>query len=221
MSVNDMTGIREAIKSVEDYVREAVQQYETGHGWSHIERVVRLATHIHDCEVKGDRDTVVLGALLHDIGDHKFALHDGPAEIRRILGSLGIDQGIVEEVVSINENISFSKGQSDRLKSPELQIVQDADRLDAMGAIGIARAFSYGGFKGREIYDPRQGFVNPPGFADSKKSASTVHHFYDKLLVLKNLMNTPTGRKMADERHDFMVRYLEQFFSEWNSGNEY
>ena len=146
---------------------------------------MRLATNIHECEAKGDRHTVVLGALLHDIGDHKFALHDGPAEIRRILGSLGIDQGIVDEVVSINENISFSKGESDRPKSDELQIVQDADRLDAMGAIGIARAFSYGGFKGREIYDPRQGFVNPPGFADSKNSASTVHHFYDKLLVLK------------------------------------
>jgi len=218
MSVNDMAGMQEAIKSVEDYVREAVQQYESGHGWSHIERVVRLATHIHECEAKGDRHTVVLGALLHDIGDHKFALHDGPAEIRRILGSLGIDQGIVDEVVSINENISFSKGKSERPKSVELQIVQDADRLDAMGAIGIARAFSYGGFKGREIYDPRQGFVNPPGFADSKNSASTVHHFYDKLLVLKNLMNTPTGRKLAEERHDFMVRYLEQFYREWNNG---
>lgn len=213
-----MTGKTEAIKSVEEYVREAVQQYDSGHGWSHIERVVRLAVHIHDCDALGDRYTVELGALLHDIGDHKFAVHDGPAEIRRILGSLRIDQGMIDEVVSINENISFSKGKSDRPKSDELQIVQDADRLDAMGAIGIARAFSYGGFKGREIYDPRQGFVNPPGLADSKNSASTVHHFYDKLLVLKNLMNTPTGRKLAEERHDFMVRYLEQFYREWNAG---
>ncbi len=213
-----MTGKPEAIKSVEDYVREAVQQYESGHGWSHIERVVRMAIHIHDCEAKGDKFTVELGALLHDIGDHKFALHDGPAEIRRILGSLGIDQGVIDEVVSINENISFSKGKSDEPKGYELQIVQDADRLDAMGAIGIARAFSYGGFKGREIYDPRQEFVNPTGYADSKNSASTVHHFYDKLLVLKNLMNTPTGRKLAEERHDFMVRYLEQFYREWNAG---
>ena len=213
-----MTAKPEAKKSVEEYVREAVQQYESGHGWSHIERVVRLAVHIHDCEAKGDRLTIELGALLHDIGDHKFALHDGPAEIRRILGSLGIAQVVIDEVVSINENISFSKGKSDGPKSYELQIVQDADRLDAMGAIGIARAFSYGGFKGREIYDPRQGFVNPPGYADSKNSASTVHHFYDKLLVLKNLMNTPTGRKLAEERHDFMVRYLEQFYREWNAG---
>ncbi len=141
-----------------------------------------------------------------------------PAGIRRILGSLGIDQGVIVEVVNINENISFSKGKSDRPKSDELQIVQDADRLDAMGAIGIARAFSYGGFKGREMYDPGQGLVNPPGLADSRNSASTVHHFYDKLLVLKNLMNTPTGRKLAEERHDFMVRYLEQFYREWNGG---
>ena len=163
-----MTGKTEAIKSVEEYVREAVQQYDSGHGWSHIERVVRLSLHIHDCEAKGDRYTVELGALLHDIGDHKFALHDGPAEIRRILGSLMTDQGVIDEVVSINENISFSKGNSERPKSDELQIVQDADRLDAMGAIGIARAFSYGGFKGREIYDSRQGFVNPPGHADLK-----------------------------------------------------
>lgn len=213
-----MTGKTEAIKSVEEYVREAVQQYDSGHGWSHIERVVRLAVHIHDCEAKGDRYIVELGALLHDIGDHKFAVHDGPAEIRRILGSLMVDQGVIDEVVSINENISFSKGKSDRPKSDELQIVQDADRLDAMGAIGIARAFSYGGFKGREIYDPRQGFVNPPSLADSKNSASTVHHFYEKLLVLKNLMNTSTGRKLAEERHDFMVRYLEQFYREWNGG---
>lgn len=214
-----MPGKTEAIKSVEEYVRKAVQQYDSGHGWSHIERVVRLAVHIHDCEAKGDRYIVELGALMHDIGDHKFAVHDGPAEIRRILGSLSIDQGVVNEVVSINENISFSKGKSDRPKSDELQIVQDADRLDAMGAIGIARAFNYGGFKGREIYDPRQGFVNPPGFADSKNSASTVHHFYDKLLVLKDLMNTPTGRKLAEERHDFMVRYLDQFYREWNAGD--
>ena len=211
----------ETIKFVSDYVREAVQKHDSGHGWSHIERVVRLALHINECEGKGDRYIIELAALMHDIGDSKFAAHDGPAEIRRILGSQDVDQRIMDEVVTINENISFSKGKHNTPKSDELKIVQDADRLDAMGAIGIARAFSYGGFKGREIYDPRQGFVNPPGFADSKNSASTVHHFYDKLLVLKNLMNTPTGRKMANERHDFMVRYLEQFFSEWNSGNEY
>lgn len=208
---------KEITKDVEDYVKSAVEKHESGHGWSHIERVVRLALHIHDCEKSGDRFTIQLAALLHDIGDHKFALHDGPAEIRRILGVAGIGEEIIHEVVSINENISYSKGKNDITKSPELKIVQDADRLDAMGAVGIARAFNYGGFKGNEIYDPRQGFVNPPNLASvSSHSASTVHHFYDKLLVLRGLMNTETGRRLADERHDFMVRYLEQFFREWN-----
>jgi uncharacterized protein len=216
-----MINEQEIITKVSEFVKEAMQQHDTGHGWSHIERVVRLALHIHGCEGKGDRFTVELGALMHDIGDHKFAAHDGPAEIRRLLSGLGVDASVTEEVVSINENISFSKGKNDIVKSDELQVVQDADRLDAIGAIGIARAFNYGGFRGREIYDPRADRTAPPGLASSStNSASTVHHFYDKLLILRELMNTPTGRMLADERHDFMVRYLNQFFREWNPGNE-
>lgn len=206
------------INEVEAYVREAVQQHDSGHGWSHIERVVRLALHIHECEMSGDRFTIELAALLHDIGDHKFAAHDGPSEIRRVLGKAGVGQKVIDEVVMINENISFSKGRNEIIKSAELQIVQDADRLDAMGAVGIARAFNYGGFKGSEIYDPREGYINPPSLASAgSRSSSTVHHFYDKLLLLRDLMNTPTGRRLADERHDFMVKYLEQFFREWHA----
>jgi uncharacterized protein len=213
-----MTDKTQILKFVEDFVREAVQKHDSGHGWSHIERVARLALHIHECEGKGDRYIIELGALLHDIGDSKFALHDGPAEIRRILSSQGVDPGIIDEVVSINESISFSKGKHDAPKSDELQIVQDADRLDAMGAIGIARAFNYGGFAGNEIYDTREGYANPPNLAAARSHASsTVNHFYEKLLHLKDLMNTDTGRKLAGERHDFMVRYLEQFYREWNS----
>ncbi|MCU0378444.1 MAG: HD domain-containing protein [Bacteroidales bacterium] len=213
-----MREVKEITKEVEDYVRGAVDKYESGHGWSHIERVVRLAIYIRDCEKRGDRFTIELAALLHDIGDHKFALHDGPAEIRRLLGESGVAEDIIREVVYINENISFSKGKNDIIKSPELQIVQDADRLDAMGAVGIARAFNYGGFKGSEIYDPREGYLNPPSLGSgSSRSLSTVHHFYDKLLLLRDLMNTPTGRRLADERHDFMVKYLEQFFREWDA----
>lgn len=212
---------QEVINKVSEFVKEAMQKHDSGHGWSHIERVVRLALHIHECEVKGDRFTVELGALMHDIGDHKFAAHDGPAEIRRLLGSHGVDASVTEKVVDINENISFSKGKNNISKSDELQIVQDADRLDAIGAIGIARAFNYGGFRGREIYDPRADRKAPPGLASaSSNSPSTVHHFYDKLLMLREMMNTPTGRKLANERHDFMVRYLDQFFREWNPGNE-
>jgi uncharacterized protein len=214
-----MKSVPEIISEVEGFVREAVRQYDSGHGWSHIERVVRLALYIQQCEGRGDRFTVELAALLHDVGDHKFAVHDGPAEIRALLGRLGVDASVTDEVVNINENISFSRGRIMTAKSAELQIVQDADRLDAMGAVGIARAFSYGGFKGREIYDPRAGLPGQPGVSSSSRnSASTIHHFYDKLLLLRNLMNTATGRMLADERHDFMVNFLDQFLREWDQG---
>jgi uncharacterized protein len=210
---------REIINEVSDFVREAVRHYDSGHGWSHIERVVRLALYIHECEGRGDRFTVELAALLHDVGDHKFAVHDGPAEIRALLGKLGVKESVTEEVVSINEKISFSKGPATGPKSDELQIVQDADRLDAMGAVGIARAFSYGGFKGRELYDPRAGLPGQPGVSSSSRnSASTIHHFHDKLLLLRNLMNSATGRRLADERHDFMLSFLSQFMREWDQG---
>jgi uncharacterized protein len=215
--IDAMRDRNEIIKVVEEYVKEAVEKHDSGHGWSHIERVVRLALHIHECENKGDRFTIELGALLHDIGDHKFSEYDGPAEIRKLLGGLALEKSIIDEVISINENISFSKGISTGPKSIELQVVQDADRLDAMGAIGIARAFNYGGYKGNEIYDPLERYLNPPGPGVAQlKSSSTIHHFYEKLLVLKDLMNTVTGKKLAAERHDFMIRYLDQFFSEWN-----
>lgn len=214
-----MKSVQEIISEVEGFVREAVRQYDSGHGWSHIERVVRLALYIQQCEGRGDRLTIELAALLHDVGDHKFAVHDGPAEIRALLGRLGVDAKVTDEVVNINENISFSKGRTMAAKSAELQIVQDADRLDAMGAVGVARAFSYGGFKGREIYDPRAGLPGQPGVSSSSRnSASTIHHFYDKLLLLRNLMNTATGRRLADERHDFMVSFLDQFLREWDQG---
>lgn len=212
---------RALIEKVSRFVMDAMQHHDSGHGWSHVERVARMALHIHECEGRGDRLTVELGALLHDVGDHKFAAHDGPEEIRRLLGSHGVTSGVIAEVVRINENISFSKGKRADPASIELQIVQDADRLDAMGAIGIARAFNYGGFKGNDIYDPRVRIADPPLLpGTSSKSVSTVHHFYDKLLLLRNLMNTPTGRRLADERHDYMVRFLDQFFREWNEGRE-
>ncbi len=217
-----MKSEQEITEGVTEYVREAMKAHDSGHGWLHIERVVRLALYIHDCEQEGDRFCIELGALMHDVGDHKFAAHDGPAEIRRVLGGFGVDSRVIEEVVSINENISFSKGIRNPSSGIELQIVQDADRLDAMGAIGIARAFNYGGFKGNEIYDPREPLSDPPLLSASRtRSVSTVHHFYDKLLLLRDLMNTSTGRKLAEERHEFMVRYLDQFFTEWNGGNNF
>ncbi|MCU0459636.1 MAG: HD domain-containing protein [Bacteroidales bacterium] len=210
---------RKILDEVSRFVMEAMQKHDSGHGWTHIERVVRIALHIHSAEGRGDRLTVELGALLHDVGDHKFEAHDGPDEIRRLLGGLGVSSSVIDAVVNINQNISFSKGMRPDPGSVELQIVQDADRLDAMGAVGIARAFNYGGFKGNDIYDPRVKITDPPLLAGtSSRSVSTIHHFYDKLLLLRDLMNTPTGRKLADERHEYMVRYLDQFFREWNEG---
>jgi len=211
---------KSVIGEVISFVKEAMLEHESGHGWSHIERVVRMALHIRESEGRGERLTVELGALLHDVGDHKFRAHDGPAEIRRLLERLGVDSKVTDEVVRINENISFSKGRRPDSAGIEFRIVKDADRLDAIGAIGIARAFSYGGFSGNEIYDPRISIADPPLLAGTgSKSASTIHHFYDKLLLLKDLMNTPTGRRLAEERHDYMVRYLERFFMEWNTGS--
>ncbi|HNX85089.1 MAG: HD domain-containing protein [Bacteroidales bacterium] len=216
-----MNDEKEVIREVITFVKQAMQEHESGHGWSHIERVVRMALHIRESEGCGDRLTVELGALLHDVGDHKFRAHDGPAEIRKLLGRLGVGNKVTDEVVSINENISFSKGKRPDSGSIAFRIVQDADRLDAIGAIGIARAFSYGGFRGNEIYDPHIKITDPPLLAGaSTKSVSTIHHFYDKLLLLRDLMNTPTGRRLAEERHDYMVKYLEQFFTEWNPGND-
>ncbi len=215
-----MKNEKEIIEAVTAFVREAVSSHDSGHGWSHIERVVRLALYICDCEGRGDRFVVELGALMHDVGDHKFGAHNGPEEISRLLESLRVDGSVIKEVISINENISFSKGRHAIEKSIALRIVQDADRLDAMGAIGIARAFNYGGFKGNEIYNPHKGLTSNPGEVyASSKSVSTIHHFYDKLLLLKDLMNTETGRRLAQERHDFMITYLDQFFREWNPGN--
>ncbi len=216
-----MNNIGEIIGQVEQYVRKSLSGHDSGHGWYHVESVVRLALYIHDCEKTGDRLIVELGALMHDVGDHKFGHHDGPKEIRKYLGDLNVDEHIIEQVVYINENISFSKKTRSLHKSDEMKIVQDADRLEAMGAIGIARAFNYGGFKGRDIYDPIVGYIDPGSFtAALPSSSSTIHHFYEKLLILKDLMNTKTGMKMAEERHDFMVKYLQQFYREWYPGEK-
>jgi uncharacterized protein len=214
-----MKSEKDVTEAVTAFVTEAMRGHDSGHGWSHIERVLRLALHIHACEVMGNRFIIELGALMHDVGDHKFKTHDGPAEIRRVLGNLEVDSAVINAVVKINEEISFSKGKRPADNCVELQIVQDADRLDAMGAIGIARAFNYGGFRGNEIYDPRERASDPPLLAASgTRASSTIGHFYEKLLLLRNLMNTETGRKLAEERHDFMLRYLDQFHREWDEG---
>jgi uncharacterized protein len=195
----------EIISNCEEFVRRNLDSHDSGHDWWHIERVRRMALSICLAEKKGDPFIVEISALLHDIGDSKFSqLNDAErAELlKSFLSEAGTDQATVEEVTEINSNISFSKGKKPEKASIEFQIVQDADRLDAIGAIGIARAFNYGGFRNNPIFSPDQSVK------------STVRHFDDKLLKLKSMMNTETGKKLAAERHEFMEKFLTQFNSE-------
>ncbi|WP_282132290.1 HD domain-containing protein [Cellulophaga baltica] len=205
------------------FVKETLQGAEGGHDWFHIKRVFRNSLLIAKDEKDIDILVVSLGALLHDIADAKF--HDGdetigPKLAKEFLDSLGVDKAITKHVVQIIDNISFKKTLEKggvKFSSKELDIIQDADRLDAIGAIGIARTFNYGGFKNREIYNPDI----PPNLHMTKEeykksSAPTINHFYEKLLLLKDKMNTKNGKILAEQRHQFMLDYLEQFSHEWN-----
>lgn len=209
------------IKKTEEFVRQQLKGAEGGHDWFHIQRVYRNALRISEGE-EVDVFIVSLGALLHDIADPKF--HDGNEEIapqmaRDFLESMGLEDAQIEHVIYIIKNISFKNSldqDPDFRKSKELAVVQDADRLDAIGAIGIARAFNYGGFKNRPLYDPE---VAPRTNLDKetyKKSQSpTINHFYEKLFLLKDRMNTQSGKVMAEERHRYMQHYLDRFLKEW------
>lgn len=204
------------------FVKQTLQGAEGGHDWFHIERVYKNTLLIAKSE-QVDTLIVSLGALLHDIADAKFYNGDeivGPKMAREFLTSKSVDEAIIIHIVNIIENISFKSSLSEAPKftSLELQVVQDADRLDAIGAIGIARAFNYGGFKNRELYNPEIEPNLQMTKAEYKKStAPTINHFYEKLLLLKEKMNTKTGAKLAEIRHQYMVNYLAQFDKEWNS----
>ena len=203
-----------------DFVKGKLSDAEGGHDWWHIRRVWNNAKKIAQTE-SANLFIVELGALLHDIADSKF--NDGDETIggktaRQFLEKENIDKEIINHIVAIIDNISFKGGkEKQKFRSPELDIIQDADRLDAIGAIGIARAFNYGGFKNREIYNPEI----PPNLNMTKEeykksTAPTINHFYEKLLLLKDRMNTETGKHLAKERHLFMEKFLEQFYKEWN-----
>ena len=201
------------------FVKDKLQNAEGGHDWFHIERVYKNAISIAETETC-DLTVVKLGALLHDIADSKF--HDGDEEIgpqkaRNYLESQKVSEEIIKHVIQIIENISFKGGNFEKqFTSKELEIVQDADRLDALGAIGIARTFNYGGFKNRSIYNPTIAPKLNMSKEEYKKSdAPTLNHFYEKLLLLKDKMNTETGKKLAQERHRFMELFLGQFYAEW------
>ncbi|MDB4107545.1 HD domain-containing protein [Bacteroidia bacterium] len=201
------------------HVKQSLVNAEGGHDWWHIERVWKSAKHIAMNETV-DMLVVELGALLHDIADSKFNNGNediGPKKARVFLESIGMDKQTTDHVILIIENISFKGGkEAQKFKSLELDVVQDADRLDALGAIGIARTFNYGGFKNREIFNP----TIPPKLEMTKEEyknsfAPSINHFYEKLLLLKDLMNTETGRAMAEQRHRYMEAYLAQFYNEW------
>ena len=210
---------QEIIEKTVAFVKSELQNAEGGHDWFHIERVWKNAKTIALAE-SVNLFVVELGALLHDIADHKFNdERDGIRKVRGFLENLLVDETTIDHVLKIMSNISFKGG---NLKpdffSMELAVVQDADRLDAIGAIGVARAFNYGGFRGRAMYDPS---IKPKlGMTVDQyqqSQAPTINHFYEKLLLLKDRMNTETGKRMAQQRHQYMELFLEQFFREWDA----
>ncbi len=212
---------KQIVQNTIHFVKETLEGAEGGHDWFHIERVYKNALLIAKNE-KVNHFIVELGALLHDIADAKFYNGDesvGPKKARAFLKSQHVDENIIVHVENIILFIPYksSLDSGEKFTSIELDVIQDADRLDAIGAIGIARCFNYGGFKNRPLYDPE---INPNlemNKEEYKKStAPTINHFYEKLLLLKDKMNTKTGRFLAKERHCYMEEFLQYFFEEWN-----
>ena len=211
---------KEQLNKTIAFVKETLANAEGGHDWFHTERVYKTALLIAKTE-NVDVFIVSLGALLHDIADSKF--HDGdetigPKTAREFLFKINVDSAVIEHVVKIIENISFKGGnEKQKFNSPELKVVQDADRLDAIGAIGIARCFNYGGFKNRPLYNPDiKPNLSMTKEAYKASNAPTINHFYEKLLLLKDRMHTKTAKAIALERHNFMLKFLDQFYKEWH-----
>ena len=201
------------------FVKKELENAEGGHDWFHIERVYKNAILISKTE-KVDSFIVSLGALLHDIADSKFYNGDeaiGPKKASDFLNYKKVPEDVIAHVIKIIENISFKGGnKKQQFFSNELAVVQDADRLDALGAIGIARCFNYGGYKNRKLYDPEvKPNLNMSPEVYKASNSPTINHFYEKLLLLKDKMNTKTGKKIAQKRHEYMEGFLEQFYGEW------
>ncbi len=211
----------ELVQKIKSHVQEVFKHDATGHDWFHIERVYKMALHLQLKE-GGDREIIELAALLHDISDHKMnggVLNAGGNIAYELLMDYGCSEIKAQNVKEIVDGVSY-KGANveDKMQSIEGKIVQDADRLDAIGAIGIARAFAFGGNKNRPMYLPD----SKPEMHDSFESyanakSHTVNHFYEKLLLLKNRLNTETASKIGQRRHVFMEEYLQQFYNEWNT----
>lgn len=210
------------IQQTIDFVKKTLEDAEGGHDWFHIERVFNTACFLAK-EETADTLVVQLAALLHDIADPKFHGGDedvGPKTAAEFMLRANVDDETIQHVVNIIRHMPFKNnlaGNKATFSSKELHLVQDADRLDAIGAIGIARTFNYGGFKNRELYNP----AIPPNLKMTKEeykksNAPTINHFYEKLLLLKDRMNTETAKKLAAQRHQFMLYYLDRFYQEWN-----
>jgi uncharacterized protein len=220
MEKNDFTAEQKRVLlRAEDFVKEQLAGAEGGHDWWHVVRVRNAARTLAQQEAV-DAYVTELAALLHDVADAKFYGGDeekGPRLAGDFLEMQHVAPEVREHVLNIIRHMSYKNSLEEQsFWSPEMAVVQDADRLDAIGAIGIARAFNYGGFKNRSLYDPSV----EPRLQMTKEEyktseAPTINHFYEKLLLLKDKMNTSAGRAKANERHDFMVRFLEQFFKEW------
>lgn len=212
--------MKNLIENTVEFVKEKLEGAEAGHDWFHIERVWKLSKKIAETE-NCNREVVELAALLHDIADPKF--HNGDENLalkvsRDFLESQDADEEIIGQVLFIIKNISFkNRGEVPENLPIELKIVQDADRIDAIGAIGIGRTFNFGGFKNNPMYDPNvEPKLNMSKEEYKKSNGTTINHFYEKLLLLKDLMNTEKGKEIAGERHDFMLKFLDQFYKEWN-----
>ena len=205
-------------EKVIELAKSQLKDAEGGHDWFHVQRVLHNAIEIGSKE-EVDMDVVAIAAILHDIADAKFHNGDeniGPKLATQIMNECDIDQSISDHVVKIIQHISFKNSLSQSTwTSKELEVVQDADRLEALGAVGIARAFTYGGYKGFPLFDPNfppEENLTKEQYKNSK--APTINHFYEKLLKLKNLMNTSSGRQMAVKRHQFLLIFLDEFYSE-------
>lgn len=210
----------ELINKTIELVKEKLEGTESGHDWFHIERVWKLSLKIQEKE-GGDRLIIELAALLHDIADPKF--HNGDETIasrivQEFLSEQEVDSETIEKVIFIIENMSFKNRDDAPANLPlELKIVQDADRLDAIGAIGIARTFNFGGYKNNLMYHPDiEPKLNQTKEQYKKSNGTTINHFYEKLLLLKDLLNTETAKKIANHRHQFMLQFLDEFYKEWN-----
>ena len=216
MSVNK----KQIIEKTYKYAKKTLEGEGSGHDWWHVYRVWQMAKKICKTE-NADMFIVELASLLHDIADYKLNGGDmeiGPRTAEKWLVSLGVDEKVVKHVKQIIKDINFKGGGvKDNIESIEGKIVMDADRLDAIGAIGIARTFAYGGFKKRPIYDPEVNPILYRSFEEYKNNTPpTITHFYEKLLLLKDRMNTKTAKKIAIERHGYMKTYLNRFYKEWD-----